>query len=87
MTPPEVRERMGACAVRLLPKLLITKAPAPLEFIVDDQLNFFSGDEYTLAEWNILSPKGVVGVDLVREQIFLFAEGHPLPFRQKDLKK
>src|SRR5512133_1473559 len=81
---PEVRERMGACAVAAT-KAANYEGAGTIEFIVDDQLNFYFLEMNTRLQVEHPITERVVGVDLVREQI-LVAEGHPLPFRQKDLK-
>ena len=81
---PEVREKMGACAVAAT-KAANYEGAGTIEFIVDDQLNFYFLEMNTRLQVEHPITERVVGVDLVREQIRV-AEGHPLPFRQKDLK-
>ncbi len=81
---PEVREKMGACAVAAA-KAANYEGAGTIEFIVDDQLNFYFLEMNTRLQVEHPITERVVGVDLVREQIRV-AEGHPLPFRQKDLK-
>jgi acetyl-CoA carboxylase, biotin carboxylase subunit len=81
---PEIREKMGACAVAAA-KAANYEGAGTIEFIVDDQLNFYFLEMNTRLQVEHPITERVVGVDLVREQIRV-AEGHPLPFRQKDLK-
>ena len=81
---PEIREKMGACAVAAT-KAANYEGAGTIEFIVDDQLNFYFLEMNTRLQVEHPITERVVGVDLVREQIRV-AEGHPLPFKQKDLK-
>jgi acetyl-CoA carboxylase biotin carboxylase subunit len=81
---PEVREKMGACAVAAT-KAANYEGAGTIEFIVDDQLNFYFLEMNTRLQVEHPITERVVGVDLVREQIRI-AEGHPLPFKQRDLK-
>jgi len=81
---PEVREKMGACAVAAT-KAANYEGAGTIEFIVDDQLNFYFLEMNTRLQVEHPITERVVGVDLVREQIRV-AEGFPLPFKQKDLK-
>ncbi|MEI6275036.1 MAG: acetyl-CoA carboxylase biotin carboxylase subunit [Prolixibacteraceae bacterium] len=81
---PEVREKMGACAVAAT-KAANYEGAGTIEFIVDDKLNFYFLEMNTRLQVEHPITERVVGVDLVREQIRV-AEGHPLPFKQKDLK-
>ena len=81
---PEIREKMGACAVAAT-KAANYEGAGTIEFIVDDQLNFYFLEMNTRLQVEHPITERVVGVDLVREQIRV-AEGYPLPFRQKDLK-
>jgi acetyl-CoA carboxylase biotin carboxylase subunit len=81
---PEVREKMGACAVAAT-KAANYEGAGTIEFIVDDQLNFYFLEMNTRLQVEHPITERVVGVDLVREQIRV-AEGNPLPFKQKDLK-
>ena len=81
---PEVREKMGACAVAAT-KAANYEGAGTIEFIVDNQLNFYFLEMNTRLQVEHPITERVVGVDLVREQIRV-AEGFPLPFRQKELK-
>jgi acetyl-CoA carboxylase biotin carboxylase subunit len=81
---PEVREKMGACAVAAT-KAANYEGAGTIEFIVDDQLNFYFLEMNTRLQVEHPITERVVGLDLVREQIRV-AEGYPLPFKQKDLK-
>jgi acetyl-CoA carboxylase biotin carboxylase subunit len=81
---PEIREKMGACAVAAT-KAANYEGAGTIEFIVDDQLNFYFLEMNTRLQVEHPITERVVGVDLVREQIRV-AEGYPLPFKQKDLK-
>ena len=81
---PAIRERMGACAVAAA-KAADYEGAGTIEFIVDDQLNFYFLEMNTRLQVEHPITERVVGVDLVREQIRI-AEGHPLPFTQRQLK-
>ena len=81
---PEIREKMGACAVAAT-KAANYEGAGTIEFIVDDQLNFYFLEMNTRLQVEHPITERVVGVDLVREQIRI-AEGNPLPFKQKELK-
>lgn len=81
---PEVREKMGATAVAAA-KAANYEGAGTIEFIVDSQLNFYFLEMNTRLQVEHPITERVVGVDLVREQIRV-AEGHPLPFKQKELK-
>jgi acetyl-CoA carboxylase biotin carboxylase subunit len=81
---PEVREKMGACAVAAA-KAANYEGAGTIEFIVDDELNFYFLEMNTRLQVEHPITERVVGVDLVREQIRV-AEGFPLPFKQKELK-
>jgi 3-methylcrotonyl-CoA carboxylase alpha subunit len=80
---PELREKMGAAAVRIGKKIGYTNA-GTIEFLVDKDLNFYFLEMNTRIQVEHPVTEMVTGTDLVEEQI-LIAEGHPLRFRQEDL--
>jgi len=82
---PEVRSRMGACAVAAANAAQYEGA-GTIEFIMDDHLNFYFLEMNTRLQVEHPITERVVGVDLVKEQIRI-AEGNKLPFSQEDLKQ
>lgn len=80
---PEVRKIMGEHAVAAA-KAVNYEGAGTIEFIMDDNLNFYFLEMNTRLQVEHPITERVVGVDLVKEQINI-AEGHPLPFRQEDL--
>jgi acetyl-CoA carboxylase biotin carboxylase subunit len=79
----EVRTKMGADAVAAA-KAANYEGAGTIEFIVDDNLNYYFLEMNTRLQVEHPITERVVGVDLVREQIRI-AEGNPLPFAQEDL--
>ena len=82
---PEVRKEMGAHAVAAA-KAVNYASAGTIEFIVDDDLNYYFLEmntrlqvEHPITEW-------VVGVDLVKEQINI-ANNLPLRYKQEDLRQ
>ena len=81
----EVRKEMGKHAVAAA-KAVNYAGAGTIEFIVDDDLNYYFLEmntrlqvEHPITEW-------VVGVDLVKQQIKI-ANGEKLSFKQEDLKQ
>lgn len=82
---PEVRTAMGECAVAAA-KAANYEGAGTIEFIMDEQLNYYFLEMNTRLQVEHPITERVVGVDLVKEQIRI-AEGAKLPFKQKDLKQ
>ncbi|MBU0487826.1 MAG: acetyl-CoA carboxylase biotin carboxylase subunit [Bacteroidetes bacterium] len=80
---PEVRKKMGETAVAAA-KAVNYHGAGTVEFIVDDDLNFYFLEMNTRLQVEHTVTERVVGVDLVREQINI-ANGLPLAFVQEDL--
>ena len=80
---PEVRAEMGASAVAAA-KAVNYDGAGTIEFIVDDNLNYYFLEMNTRLQVEHPITEYVVGVDLVKEQINI-ANGKPLPFSQEDL--
>jgi propionyl-CoA carboxylase alpha chain len=81
---PEVRERMGRCAVDVA-RACHYYGAGTVEFIVDKDLHFYFLEMNTRLQVEHPVTEQITGVDLVKVQI-LVAQGDPLPFRQEDLK-
>jgi acetyl-CoA carboxylase biotin carboxylase subunit len=79
----KVRMEMGAYAVAAA-KAVNYDGAGTIEFIVDDNLNFYFLEMNTRLQVEHPITERVVGVDLVKEQINI-ANGNPLPFAQEDL--
>lgn len=81
---PEIREAMGKCAVDVARSCGYYGA-GTVEFIVDDQLNFYFLEMNTRLQVEHPVSEMITGVDLVRQMIYI-AEGKELQIKQEDLK-
>jgi acetyl-CoA carboxylase biotin carboxylase subunit len=82
---PKVREEMGKHAVAAA-KACGYYGAGTIEFIVDDDLNYYFLEMNTRLQVEHPITERVVGIDLVREQINI-ANGLKLNFMQKDLSQ
>lgn len=80
---PEIRKKIGEAAINAGRSCNYTNA-GTVEFILDDQLNFFFLEMNTRLQVEHPVSELISGVDLVKEQIKI-AEGHPISFGQDDL--
>ncbi len=81
---PDLREAMGECAVSIS-KACDYVGAGTVEFLLDDQLNFFFLEMNTRLQVEHPVSEMITGIDLVRQQI-LVAGGQPLAFSQSDIK-
>lgn len=79
----ELREAMGNCAVQLT-KACNYVGAGTVEFLLDDQLNFYFLEMNTRLQVEHPVTEMITGIDLVRQQI-LVARGEKLAFSQKDI--
>jgi len=82
---PKVREEMGRAAVAAAQAVDYFGA-GTIEFIADDNLNYYFLEMNTRLQVEHPVTERVVGVDLVKEQINI-ADGKKLPFKQEDLRQ
>ncbi len=80
----EMRQRMGEIAVRVSKAAGYTNA-GTVEFIVDQDRNFYFLEMNTRLQVEHPVTELVTGLDLVHLQMHI-ASGEPLPFRQEDVK-
>jgi acetyl-CoA carboxylase biotin carboxylase subunit len=80
---PELRAQMGKCAVDVARSVIYTGA-GTVEFIMDEQLNFYFLEMNTRLQVEHPVSELITGVDLVKEQIKI-ARGEAISFRQEDL--
>ncbi len=80
----ELRKEMGACAVQVAKSCNYVGA-GTVEFLMDEKLNFYFLEMNTRLQVEHPVTEMITGVDLVKEQIRV-AMGHPLSFKQDDLK-
>jgi len=81
---PEIRAEMGRCAVDVA-RACGYYGAGTVEFIVDDQLNFYFLEMNTRLQVEHPVTEQITGIDLV-EQMIHIAEGKPLAIRQEDLQ-
>ncbi|WP_421944571.1 acetyl-CoA carboxylase biotin carboxylase subunit [Pedobacter sp.] len=81
---PEIRDKMGKCAVDVARSVNYTGA-GTVEFILDENLDFFFLEMNTRLQVEHPVTELITGIDLVKEQIKI-AQGEELSFAQQDLK-
>jgi len=81
---PEIRGKMGDCAVRIA-KACKYSGAGTVEFLVDEKLNFYFLEMNTRLQVEHPVTEYITGLDLVKEQIKI-ARGEKLSFRQEELK-
>ncbi|SEN89957.1 acetyl-CoA carboxylase, biotin carboxylase subunit [Mucilaginibacter gossypiicola] len=80
---PEIREKMGRCAVDVARSVNYTGA-GTVEFIMDEALNFYFLEMNTRLQVEHPVTEMITGIDLVKEQIKI-ARGEAISFKQEDL--
>ncbi len=80
-----LRTEMGKAAVDAAKAVNYTGA-GTIEFLVDDNLNYYFLEMNTRLQVEHPITERVTGIDLVKQQIIL-AEGHPLEYRQEQLSQ
>lgn len=80
----EIREKMGKAAIDVARSVNYTGA-GTVEFILDENLNFFFLEMNTRLQVEHPVTEYITGLDLVKEQIRI-AEGHEISVKQEDLK-
>jgi acetyl-CoA carboxylase biotin carboxylase subunit len=81
--PPEQREAICAAAVRMIKAANYTNA-GTVEFIVDQQNNFYFIEVNARIQVEHPVSEMVTGIDLIKQQIRV-AAGQPLPFTQEQI--
>ncbi|MXV50720.1 acetyl-CoA carboxylase biotin carboxylase subunit [Pedobacter sp. HMF7647] len=81
---PEIRERMGKCAVDVARSVNYTNA-GTVEFILDENLDFYFLEMNTRLQVEHPVTEMITGIDLVKEQIRI-ARGEALRFKQEELR-
>ena len=82
---PDLRKKMGGCAVAAA-KAANYEGAGTIEFIVDDNHNFYFLEMNTRLQVEHPVTEMVVGVDLVKEQIRI-TEGHALLLKQSEIRQ
>ncbi|HXC04326.1 MAG TPA: biotin carboxylase N-terminal domain-containing protein, partial [Bacteroidia bacterium] len=80
---PELRQKMGACAVDVA-KACKYSGAGTVEFLLDENRNFYFLEMNTRLQVEHPVSEMITGIDLVKEQIKV-ARGEKLSFRQEDL--
>jgi acetyl-CoA carboxylase, biotin carboxylase subunit len=81
---PELRQRMGDCAVAAA-KAVGYSSVGTMEFLLDSTGNFYFMEMNTRVQVEHPVTEMVTGIDIVKEQIRI-AYGQPLRFKQEDIK-
>jgi len=82
---PEAREALCSAAVRLC-KAAGYSSAGTVEFLLDEQRNFYLLEVNARIQVEHPVTEMVTGIDLIKEQIRI-AAGHPLSFKQKDVEQ